>query len=80
MATFRRSFKVSSANTGTGIFARKIVAAFTNIRNSFFCGVLYVAGTLLINKFGAEGATVTHLVTYVVYFLGMVLYFRKKLF
>lgn len=72
-------FKVSSQILAQEFFARKMVAAFIISEIGSFA-VMYISGTLLINKFGVEGATMAHLVTYMVYFAGMVWYFRKKLF
>lgn len=72
-------FKVCSFILAQEFFARKLTKMFiaTEVCS---CIVLYVSGRILISHFGAEGAVMAHFVTYLVYFIVLLILFRKKVF
>jgi len=71
-------FKICSMILGYEFFAKKMTKAFIVTESFSFC-VLYVSSKLLIAKYGAEGAVMAHALTYLAYFIVLVVYFRKKI-
>jgi len=72
-------FKISSLILGYEFFAKKMTVAFIITEILSFC-ILYVSSTVLIVKYGAEGAVMAHAFTYLIYLIVLVIYFRKKIF
>ena len=72
-------FKVSALILAHEFFAKKMTRAFI-ITELLSFAVLYTSGTFLIAQFGAEGAVMAHAITYLLYFIVLAFYFRKKLF
>jgi O-antigen/teichoic acid export membrane protein len=72
-------FRVCSFILAQEFFARKLTKMFI-VTEVFSCIVLYVSGRILIANFGAEGAVMAHFVTYLVYFIVLLILFRKKVF
>jgi O-antigen/teichoic acid export membrane protein len=71
--------KVCALILGYQFFARKMTKAFI-ITEILSFAVLYLSSLYLINLYGSEGAVMAHAVTYVVYFVVLVIWFRKLLF
>lgn len=72
-------FKVCSLILGFEFFAKKMTGAFIVTEVISFV-VLYTSSKFLITLYGSEGAVMAHAFTYLVYFLMLTVYFRKKLF
>jgi O-antigen/teichoic acid export membrane protein len=72
-------FKVCSQILAQEFFARRMVKQFIAFEVLSFA-VMYTSGYCLITNYGAEGAVMAHAVTYLLYFVVLALYFRKKLF
>jgi len=72
-------FKVGALILGYQFFAKKLTSAFI-ITEIFSSIILYVSSTLLIAKFGAKGAVMGHAITYFIYWIVLMVYFRKSLF
>ncbi len=72
-------FKVCSLILGYELLAKKATKAFI-ITEVLSFAVLYVSAHYLVAKYGSEGAIMAHTVTYFIYLLVLVLYFRRKLF
>lgn len=71
-------FKICSLILGYEFFAKKLTKAFIITEIFSFC-VLYVSSSVLINKYGSEGAVMAHALTYFAYLVVLVTYFRKKI-
>lgn len=69
-------FKVCSLILGYQFFAKRLTTAFIVTELISFT-VLYFSSVYLINLYGTEGAVMAHAVTYVVYFVVLIVYFRK---
>ncbi|WP_229731808.1 O-antigen translocase [Psychroflexus planctonicus] len=56
--------------------AKRMTISFI-LTDLFLAVSLYFSATMLIGKFGLEGAVIGHFITYVAYFLLILIYFRK---
>ncbi|WP_262887777.1 O-antigen translocase [Flavobacterium rivulicola] len=73
------AFKAMSLILGYQFFAKKMTKAFL-VTELFSLTVLWVSSTYFISVYGVEGAVIAHAVTYFVYFLTLLFYFRKTVF
>lgn len=71
-------FKVCSLILGYQFFAKKLTKVFIATEISSFV-VLYISSTLLIKAYGSEGAVMAHAITYFIYLVVLMVYFRKTL-
>ncbi|MFV8350252.1 O-antigen translocase [Flavobacterium sp. GT2P42] len=72
-------FKVASLILGYQFFAKKLTVAFI-VSEIFSLLVLYFSSIYLINLFGIQGVVMAQAFDNLLYFLVLVLYFRKSLF
>jgi O-antigen/teichoic acid export membrane protein len=72
-------FKIASIILGYEFFAKKMTVAFI-VTEVFSFFVLYLLSYILINRYGTTGAVMAYAYTYIIYFITLVIYFRKKLF
>lgn len=72
-------FKICSLILGFQFFAKKMTKAFI-VTEVISLAILYSSSIYLVHHFGSEGAVMAHALTYILYFIVLVLYFRKKLF
>lgn len=72
-------FKVCSLILGYQFFAKKMTGAFIVTEIFSFC-VLYFSSIFLIKLYGAQGAVMAHTVTYFVYLVVLIIYFRIVIF
>lgn len=73
------TLKVASLILGYEFFAKKLTKAYLAAEAMSFA-VLFISGWFLIDIFGAKGMVIAHLITYTVYFLVLLFYFRDKVF
>jgi PST family polysaccharide transporter len=73
------AFKAMSLILGYQFFAKKMTKAFI-MTELFSLTVLWVSSTYFISVFGIEGVVIAHTITYFVYFLTLLFYFRKSVF
>lgn len=73
------AFKALSLILGYQFFAKKMTKAFI-LTELFSLTVLWVSCTYFISVYGIEGVVVGYAVTYFIYFLTLLFYFRKSLF
>jgi O-antigen/teichoic acid export membrane protein len=73
------AFKAMSLILGYQFFAKKMTKAFI-MTELFSLTVLWVSSTYFISVFGIEGVVIAHTITYFVYFLTLLFYFRKSIF
>ncbi|GGD28247.1 LPS biosynthesis protein [Flavobacterium orientale] len=71
-------FKAASVILGYEFFAKKLTKAYL-ITESLSFGLLLSSSYFLIPKFGIEGVVMSHSLTYALYFLVLLVYFRKSL-
>ncbi|WP_291116943.1 O-antigen translocase [Flavobacterium sp. UBA6135] len=71
-------FKAASVILGYEFFAKKLTKAYL-ITESLSFGLLLSSSYILIPKFGIEGIVMAHSLTYALYFLVLLVYFRKSL-
>jgi len=71
--------KAASLILGYQFFAKKLTKAFI-ITELFSLTVLWVSSTYFISVFGIKGIVIAHTITYFVYFLTLLFYFRKSIF
>lgn len=71
-------FKAASVILGYEFFAKKLTKAYL-ITESLSFGLLLSSSYFLIPKFGIEGVVMAHSLTYALYFLVLLVYFRKSL-
>lgn len=69
-------FKVCSMILGYQFLAKKMTKAFI-ITEIMSFAMLYFSSAYLINLYGAEGAVMAHAATFFIYFLVLLVYFRK---
>jgi O-antigen/teichoic acid export membrane protein len=72
-------FKVCSLILGYEFFAKKMTRQFIITEVISFV-VLYTSSRFFIELYGSEGAVMAHAFTYMIYFVTLIIYFRKKLF
>ena len=72
-------FKAASMILGYQFFAARLTTAFI-VTEIFSLAVLYVASIFLIAVAGVEGVVMAHAITYFIYLIVLMIYFRKKLF
>jgi PST family polysaccharide transporter len=72
-------FKVASLILGYQFFAKKLTLAFI-VSEIFSLLVLYFSSIYLINLFGIQGVVMAQAFDNLLYFLVLVVYFRKSLF
>lgn len=72
-------FKICSLILAFEFFAKKMTKTYICTEVMSFA-VLFVSGYYLITGYGVEGAVMAHAVTYIIYFLVLVLILNKKLF
>jgi PST family polysaccharide transporter len=71
-------FKAASVILGYEFFAKKLTKAYLATESLSF-GLLLSSSYILIPKFGIEGIVIAHSLTYALYFLVLLVYFRKSL-
>lgn len=71
--------KVCTLILGYEFFAKRMTKAFI-ITEILSYIILYFSSRYLISLYGGEGAVMGHAITYSVYLVVMIIYFRKKLF
>lgn len=72
-------FKVGSLILGYQFFAKKLTVAFI-VTETISCMILYITSTVLIEKFGVQGAVMAHATTYFICWMLIAIYFRRELF
>lgn len=72
-------FKVCSLILGYQFFAKKLTIAFLSTE-IFSIAVLYFSSGLLMKTYGTQGLVMAHTVTYLIYFLVLLVMFRKIIF
>lgn len=70
--------KAASVILGYEFFAKKLTKAYL-VTESLSFGLLLSSSYILIPKFGVEGVVMAHSLTYALYFLVLLVYFRKSL-
>lgn len=70
--------KACSIILGYEFFAKKMTKAFITTEIFSFV-ILFLSATYLIKQYGAEGAVMAHAFTYALYFVLLLVIFRKKL-
>ena len=71
--------KAASLILGYQFFAKKLTKAFI-MTELFSLSVLWVSSTYFISVFGIKGIVIAHTITYFIYFLTLLFYFRKSVF
>jgi PST family polysaccharide transporter len=71
--------KVGSLILGYQFFAKKLTKAFI-ITEIGSVVILYLSSVFLIDEYGVEGAVMAHSFTYLLYWIVLVVYFRKLIF
>lgn len=71
--------KVGSLILGYEFFAKKLTKSFL-ITEIISFSILYFSSTYFMELYGVRGAVMGHALTYFVYWLVLLVYFRKKLF
>lgn len=71
--------KVCSLILGYEFFAKKITKAFIVTETLSFL-ILFLSSSYLIPLYGSEGAVMAHCLTYFLYLVMLITFFRKKLF
>jgi len=71
--------KVCSFILAQEFFARRLTKMYIGTE-LFSFAVFYTSGRILIPYFGAEGAAMAHFCTYLIYFMVLLILFRKKVF
>jgi PST family polysaccharide transporter len=64
---------------GYQFFAKKLTKAFV-VTEIFSFAVLWLSGQYLVSVFGIEGIAMANAVTYGLYLITLLVYFRKQLF
>ena len=72
-------FRVASLVIAYQLIAKNKLRAFI-ITQIISLSVIYFSSTLLVSRFGFVGASMGHLVSYIAYFLMLLVIFRKSLF
>ncbi|MEH6659144.1 O-antigen translocase [Leeuwenhoekiella marinoflava] len=72
-------FRVASLVLAYQLIAKNKLRAFI-ITQIISLSVIYFSSTLLVSRFGFVGASMGHLVSYIAYFLMLLVIFRKSLF
>ncbi|MBF6608148.1 MAG: O-antigen translocase [Flavobacterium sp.] len=72
-------FKAASMVLGFQFFAARLTTAFI-ITELFSLAVLYISSIFLIAVVGVEGVVMAHALTYFIYLIVLIGFFRKKLF
>jgi len=72
-------FKAASLILGYQFFAKKLTAAFV-LTELFSLAMLYGFSRYFMSLFGIEGIVMAHALTYFVYLLVLIVYFRKSFF
>jgi PST family polysaccharide transporter len=71
--------KVASLILGYQFFAKKLTVAFI-VTELLSLSIIYLSSIFLVSIYGLEGIVMAHALTYFVYLLVLVVYFRKSLF
>jgi len=72
-------FKVSSLILGYQFFAKKMTVAFLSTEILSIL-ILYFSSSFLMKSYGTEGLVIAHATTYIIYFLIVLVLFRKIVF
>lgn len=72
-------FKACSLILGYQFFAKRMTKAFI-VSELLSYAILYFSSHYLVNLYGSEGAVMGHAITYFIYYLVLVIYFKKQLF
>lgn len=73
------ALKAFSLILGYQFFAKKMTVAFV-VTEIFSLAIMWLSSTFLIGVFQIEGVVMAHAITYLVYSIVLVIYFRKNLF
>jgi PST family polysaccharide transporter len=69
-------FKALSLILGIRFYAKKMMKGYF-VTEIISFSILFVFSYLLIPKFGSEGAVMAYAITYILYFVVLIIYFRK---
>jgi O-antigen/teichoic acid export membrane protein len=72
------TLKIASWILGFQFIAKKLTVAFI-VSEIFSLSVAYVSSMFFINEYGIEGVVMAHALTYFIYFIVLIVYFRKSL-
>ncbi len=72
-------FKAASLILGYQFFAKKLTAAFI-VTEIFSLSMMFAFCHFFMNAFGIQGIVMAHALTYFIYWIILVIYFRKSLF
>jgi hypothetical protein len=73
------TFKAASLILGYQFYAKKLTVAFIGTELLSLV-IMYIFCHFFIITFGIEGIVIAHALTYLIYFMVLVMYFRKNLF
>ena len=73
------AFKVASLILGYQFYAKKLTSAFI-ITELFSLAIMFAFSHFFVLSYGLVGVVIAHALTYFIYFIVLLLYFRKSLF
>ena len=73
------AFKVASLILGYQFYAKKLTSAFI-ITELFSLAIMFAFSHFFVTSYGLVGVVIAHALTYFIYFIVLLLYFRKSLF
>jgi len=73
------AFKVASLILGYQFYAKKLTSAFI-ITELFSLAIMFAFSYLFVLSYGLVGVVIAHALTYFIYFIVLLLYFRRSLF
>ena len=73
------AFKVASLILGYQFYAKKLTTAFI-VTELFSLAIMFALSHFFVISFGLVGVVIAHALTYFIYLIEMILYFRKSLF
>lgn len=73
------AFKVASLILGYQFYAKKLTSAFI-VTELFSLAIMFVFSHFFVLSYGLVGVVIAHALTYFIYLIVLVLYFRKSLF
>ncbi len=72
-------FRIMGMVLAANFYARRNIIGYF-ITDMFLASIMYISTLFLLKKYGLDGCAMAYLVTYVLYFILLILVFRKKLF
>lgn len=73
------AFKVASLILGYQFYAKKLTSAFI-VTELFSLAIMFALSHFFVISFGLVGVVIAHALTYFIYLIVLILYFRKSLF